>query len=714
MRIKTLMLAAVIFLSLAAVAQAQTARNDVEKTIDRILQEFYDRHQYRGGISLAITRNEKLVYAGAVGYADRNHTVRLTPQHRMRLASVSKPITSIAISKLFEEGRLSLDGNVFGTNGIFKNKYGMPTYNGNSVDVTVRQLLEHRSGFHGSYRNPLASGETSPWNSAIEPGLETPLMYMPGTAYEYSGFGYNVLGWIIEELTGMPYEKYIQDYILKPCGINGMRVGMRQSGPDEAEYIGDNLSENPPINAPGPSGGWIASSIDLMKFMVHIDNFSNVPDILKSNTPRINIFGHSGRLNQGTWTFLQRTNNYNWVMLMNYVPPNFEEIDRNALFRQITDAVSEWPAGTELSGISSGDTFGGRTPYNDFYFGILSYRSAAGNIEVVVNEDFTLNQLVSIEAPWTAGVTLTIRSANPARPVTITRGVSGNLFTIANGATLIMRDIIIDGGKDGAFANSGGGTLVWANSGTFIMNAGAILRNNINTTTSHPGGGVFTYGSGTFTINGGVITGNSAVSNGGGVYIYGTGSFTMNGGEISGNTAGANGGGVIAASTFTMNGGQISGNTAGNTGGGVYNTAPFTMTGGKITGNTSASTGGGVITTNAFTMSGGEISGNSASGGNGVRVSGGSAVFNLNGGVVAGTGTNIAAIISGTYNLNTASPNNAVIIAWNRPSGTLNYIVGTNTNLTVSAGGTASWANQNGTLGISYANGANRGWIRAW
>jgi len=102
-KIKTLMLAAVIFLSLTAVTQAQTVRNDVEKTIGRILQELYEKNKYRGGISLAITRNKRLVYAGAAGYADRNHTVRLTPQHRMRLASVSKPITSVAIEKLFKE-----------------------------------------------------------------------------------------------------------------------------------------------------------------------------------------------------------------------------------------------------------------------------------------------------------------------------------------------------------------------------------------------------------------------------------------------------------------------------------------------------------------------------------------------------------------------------------------------------------------------------------
>jgi len=61
-----------------------------------------------------------------------------------------------------------------------------------------------------------------------------------------------------------------------------------------------------------------------------------------------------------------------------------------------------------------------------------------------------------------------------------------------------------------------------------------------------------------------------------------------------------------------------------------------------------------------------------------------------------------------------------VVIAWNRASGTLNYTVGTSTDITVSAGATATWANQSGALsseaglGISYANGSNTGWIRQW
>ncbi|MCL2711239.1 MAG: beta-lactamase family protein, partial [Planctomycetaceae bacterium] len=66
-------------------------------TIDNILKEFYDKHSLPGGVSLAISYRGRLVYAGTIGYADKERKIPLTKEHRMRIASLSKPITAIAI-----------------------------------------------------------------------------------------------------------------------------------------------------------------------------------------------------------------------------------------------------------------------------------------------------------------------------------------------------------------------------------------------------------------------------------------------------------------------------------------------------------------------------------------------------------------------------------------------------------------------------------------
>jgi len=446
-----------------------------------------------------------------------------------------------------------------------------------------------------------------------------------------------------------------------------------------------------------------------------------------------------------------------------------------ALFRQgvrtrfdrATTPSSNWrdgtPSGLNISRISgAGNTISftlGFENYVDemlpevkFLDDIYASAMATSNVVVTLNQNLTLNTLISLPAPRTLGATVTIRSANPNAPVTITRGTVGNLFTVPDRTALILENIIIDGGGRGNFIvydndeegeadesgnviiaappapqadnNSEGaladgtaaavpGTLVRVNSGgTLIMNNGAVLRNNIN---SSDGGGVYIARGGTFTMNGGEISGNTAQTSGG--VMLRDGVFTMNNGKISGNTSRDVGGGVrapIANGVFTMNGGEISGNS-GTIGGGVRlsGRAAFTMKGGRISGNTASSDGGGVAIANdgtVFNLNGGEISGNTAGRGSGIRISAGT--VNLNGGVVAEEGRNVAAVVSGTHNLNSASPGNAVIIAWNRPSGTLNYTAGSSTHLTVSAGGTASWANQGGSPGISYANGTNTGWIK--
>jgi len=534
------------------------------------------------------------------------------------------------------------------------------------------------------------------------------------------------------------------------------------------------------------------------------------------------------------------------------------------------------------------------TPINRLLWQIWPYISGSGDVVINLDQNIMLSAAINIPRPAAPGAKITIRSANPSRPVTLTRGTSGSLITVSDGAALILENIIIDGGgsnfidtsyfdgndsdnlygediESAGAANAddpedevsdGGGTLVRVNGGAFTMNAGVVLHNNINKTANADGGAVTVLGNGTFIMNGGTISGNSVSRNGGGVYVTGTGTFTMSGGEIINNISNANnsagtkavngGGGVYktGSGTFRMSGGRISNNT-GNGGGGLEisggnfifengeisgntstrsggalsvsgNGTVFTMRGGKISGNSAVTNGGGlslgsrgqfnmsggeisantangdgggvIIASNStFTMTGGEISGNTGKDGGGIRLSGGTftlqngkiygntanlggggasvsgsssvfninggsingntsvtnpgggiamwssatvtmsggeiignkapngtgvrragGTFNLNGGVVAGTGTALTNVVNGTYQLNRAAPSNAVVIAWNRPSGTLNYTVGTNTNLTVSAGGTATWANQGGILGISYTNGANRGWLRLW
>ncbi|MDR3335129.1 MAG: hypothetical protein LBT13_09650, partial [Treponema sp.] len=196
---------------------------------------------------------------------------------------------------------------------------------------------------------------------------------------------------------------------------------------------------------------------------------------------------------------------------------------------------------------------------------------------------------------------------------------NGSLFTIGTGVTLILDNNITLKGRIG---NSAPVVVVQPN-GFLVMNDGAKIIDNSNSSSSYYGGGV--YSSGTFTMNGGTISENTAFVYGGGVYS--TGTFTMSGGTISGNIASYSsssntcGGGVYSTGTFTMSGGTISGNTVTNSwsssytiGGGVYASGTFTMSGGTVSGNTSYLGGGVYVGGGTFIKSstGGTIYGSNA------------------------------------------------------------------------------------------------------
>ena len=305
---------------------------NVDRTINEVLQRFYETNNLHGGISVAISRNGRLVYAGSVGYADSRNTIRLTPEHRMRTASVSKPITRIAILNLQNEGKLRLNDFVFGSNGVFKGQHGLPVLNGQPTDITIRNLVEHRSGGWSNITNYGISNRQQ-MRQRIE---NIPLINEPGTVYAYSNLGYNILALVIEEVTGMPYENYVKEHVLLPAGIDGMRLGTNRLGNDEPEYLDSRgrITNINPSNSPG-SGGWIAQPVELLKFMRHWDRY------LVSN------FNFSGSSTSTYSWIAKRSGGFNVVILANHRPPA-PRYSRVALFDEIRAAVSVWPTGTDF------------------------------------------------------------------------------------------------------------------------------------------------------------------------------------------------------------------------------------------------------------------------------------------------------------------------------------------------------------------------------
>lgn len=294
--------------------------------------------------TMAIAKDGKLVYMRSFGHANLAETEPTQPYHMFRIASVSKPITGIAIMKMVQDNKLSLSDKVFGPQGLLANNSYLDSANvtDNRVfDITVQQLLEHSGGWDRSIActpNPAPPytwfpnscdpigfplhvtqtlGIPNPVNeeALIRFLMEKGLNFTPGSAYRYSNIGYLALGLVIEELSGMSYEEYVKSDILAPLGICDMHIGKNlliDKMEREGEYRGNGYRA-PSIYGTGTlvpweyggwnleamdaHGGWIASARDLVRLLVAVDGFATKPDILSSASIQTMIAGSANNSN---------------------------------------------------------------------------------------------------------------------------------------------------------------------------------------------------------------------------------------------------------------------------------------------------------------------------------------------------------------------------------------------------------------------------------
>jgi len=281
---------------------------------DELLTTFVAEHKVPGA-AVAISKNGRLVYARGFGYADVESKTAVEPASRFRIASISKPITAVAILQLVEQGKLGLEERVF---DLLKDDANQPpsgTPDSRLPQITIRQLLQHSGGwdrdvsFDPMFRpieiaRELATDPPAGQAQVIRYMRGKPLDFQPGERYAYSNFGYCLLGRLIEKASGEPYDTYVKEHVLKPLGIVQMQLGrtlpeFRAEG--EVKYyapgdkrgpavVGQNLGQDVPLpygtwnlEAMDSHGGWIASAVDLVRFASAFDDPNRCP-ILKSES----------------------------------------------------------------------------------------------------------------------------------------------------------------------------------------------------------------------------------------------------------------------------------------------------------------------------------------------------------------------------------------------------------------------------------------------
>ena len=275
--------------SLSAQASLPPATPEELAAMEKIAQEFMDKFKVPG-LSVAIGRRGEILYERGFGYADTKSQERATPNHLFRIASISKPITAVAIFTLIEQGKLQLHDLVFGPDGLLKtgNDQNLPD---RVKAIKIYHLLTHTSGgWDNSSNDPMFRQVLMDHQQLIEWTLRTqPLENEPGKNYAYSNFGYCILGRIIEKITGQPYDAWVKDNILKPCGVTTMQVGgnrLTDRKPREVVYYhqsgGNPYGMN--VSRMDSHGGWLATARDLVRFAQHVDGFKVPADILTAES----------------------------------------------------------------------------------------------------------------------------------------------------------------------------------------------------------------------------------------------------------------------------------------------------------------------------------------------------------------------------------------------------------------------------------------------
>lgn len=222
------------------------------------------------GAAWGIVIDGKLAHLGVAGYRDLDTKAPVTADSVFRIASMTKSFTAMAVMKLRDEGKLSLDDPAEKHVPQLK---GLNYPTSDSRRITVRDLMSHAAGFPED--NPwgdqqLAATEAE-FTRMLEQGI--PFSNAPGIAYEYANYGFAILGRIVTNVSGRPYRDYIAAEILKPLGMTSTTLEPA-SVPSERVALGYRWEDEQwklepalPDGAFGAMGGMLTSVADLSKYV---------------------------------------------------------------------------------------------------------------------------------------------------------------------------------------------------------------------------------------------------------------------------------------------------------------------------------------------------------------------------------------------------------------------------------------------------------------
>ncbi len=216
-------------------------------------------------VSVVLARNGTTLYSRATGFASVEDNIAATVSTRYRIGSITKTYTSVMIFQLIEEGKLTLETKL---------KTFFPTV-ANAELITIGNLLNHRSGIHNFTNDPgYLQYMTQPKNQEEMVAIiaKTKPDFQPNEKMQYSNSNYLLLGYIIEKITKMPYQKNLESRILKKAGLKETYYGGKTDVAKNESYsyrFQDKWIRMPEtdLSVPGGAGAIVSTPSDLTTFI---------------------------------------------------------------------------------------------------------------------------------------------------------------------------------------------------------------------------------------------------------------------------------------------------------------------------------------------------------------------------------------------------------------------------------------------------------------
>lgn len=248
----------------------QNATNDTisaSEISNNLLKELVIKHKATGVVA-GISQGDTILWKSSYGYMDLKNHKKANTEMRTRIASISKPMTAIAVMQLFEKGLIQLDEPI----QTYIKEF--PSVSTNKI--TIRHVLNHTSGIKGyaSAKETETRKNYSTLTEAMNFFKDRELHAEPGEEYNYTTYGYVVLGVLIERVSGESFEDYMIKNIWKKAGMNNTGVehngetyenktqlyAKRKNGKVKHVKKGNNLSNRV------PGGGFYSTVNDMLKF----------------------------------------------------------------------------------------------------------------------------------------------------------------------------------------------------------------------------------------------------------------------------------------------------------------------------------------------------------------------------------------------------------------------------------------------------------------